>query len=50
MASYKAPLRDIRFALYELHDVEGLTKLPGYEEMGRDLLDPVLDEAAKFCE
>ena len=50
MASYKAPLRDMRFALYELHDVEGLARLPGYEEMKRDLLDPVLDEAAKFCE
>jgi butyryl-CoA dehydrogenase len=50
MASYKAPLRDMRFALYELHDVEGLTKYPGYEEMTRDLIDPVLDEAAKFCE
>jgi butyryl-CoA dehydrogenase len=50
MVSYKAPLRDMRFALYEMHDVEGLTKYPGYAEMGRDLLDPVLDECAKFCE
>ena len=50
MAAYKAPLRDMRFALYELHDAQGLTSLPGYEEMSRDLLDPVLDEAAKYCE
>ncbi len=50
MATYKAPLRDMRFALYEMHDVESLTKYPGYAEMTRDLLDPVLDESAKFCE
>ena len=50
MASYKAPLRDMRFVLYELHDAEGLTALPGYAEMKRDLLDPVLEESAKFCE
>ncbi len=49
MAIYKAPLRDMRFALYEMHDVEGLTKYPGYEEMTRELLDPVLEESAKFC-
>ena len=50
MATYKAPLRDMRFALYEMHDVESLTKYPGYEEMSRDLLDAVLEESAKFCE
>jgi butyryl-CoA dehydrogenase len=40
----------MRFALYELHDAQGLTKYPDYAEMTRDLLDPVLDEAAKYCE
>jgi alkylation response protein AidB-like acyl-CoA dehydrogenase len=50
MATYKAPLRDMRFVLYELHDGESLTQLPGLGEMTRDLLDPVLDEAAKVCE
>ncbi len=50
MASYKAPLRDMRFVLYELHQGETLTGLPGFEEMDRDLIDPVLEEAAKICE
>ncbi len=49
MASYTAPLRDMRFALFELHESDAIAALPGYEEMTRDLLDPVLDEAAKLC-
>jgi alkylation response protein AidB-like acyl-CoA dehydrogenase len=50
MADYKAPLRDMRFVLYELMDGEALARLPGYEEFSRDLVDPILEEAAKFCE
>ncbi|MDK9695465.1 MAG: acyl-CoA dehydrogenase C-terminal domain-containing protein [Siculibacillus sp.] len=50
MPLYKAPLRDMRFCLYELMDGDALTELPGYEEFGRDLVDPVLEEAAKLCE
>ncbi len=50
MPTYKAPLRDMRFVLYELYDGEKLTALPGYEEFSRDLIDPILDEAAKICE
>ncbi|MCA1909651.1 MAG: acyl-CoA dehydrogenase C-terminal domain-containing protein [Magnetospirillum sp.] len=50
MASYKAPLRDMRFVLYELMGGDELSQLPGYEEFTRDLIDPVLEEAAKVCE
>ncbi len=50
MASYKAPLRDVRFALHELHDSAALSELPGFEEMTPELLDAVLEEAAKICE
>ena len=50
MPLYKAPLRDMRFCLYELMDGDSLTQLPGYEDFGRDLVDPVLEEAAKLCE
>ena len=50
MATYKAPLRDMRFALYELHGGTTLAQLPGLEEMTPDLFDPVLEEAAKLCE
>ncbi|KGM57601.1 acyl-CoA dehydrogenase [Lysobacter arseniciresistens ZS79] len=50
MSKYTAPLRDMRFAL---HDVLGIdTALPalGHEEAGRELVDAVLDEAARFTE
>jgi butyryl-CoA dehydrogenase len=50
MANFKAPLRDMRFALYELNAGDDLAKLPGYEDFTRDLIDPVLDEAARICE
>jgi alkylation response protein AidB-like acyl-CoA dehydrogenase len=50
MAVYKAPLRDMRFVLFELMGGDELAKLPGYEEFTRDLIDPVLEEAAKICE
>jgi len=48
MPTYQAPLRDMRFLLYELHGADALAKLPGYQEATRDLLDSVLDAAATF--
>jgi butyryl-CoA dehydrogenase len=50
MASYKAPLRDMRFVLFELMEGDEIASLPGCEEFTRDLIDPVLEEAAKICE
>ncbi len=51
MVSYKAPLEDMRFLLYELFDYEArVAELPGFEEATRDLVDAVLEEGAKFCE
>ena len=50
MPIYKAPLQDMRFVLQELHDGESLTALPGYEDFTPELVDSVLDEAAKFAE
>jgi 3-(methylsulfanyl)propanoyl-CoA dehydrogenase len=51
MARYSAPLADMRFALYDVLGVEALfRRLPGYEAATRDVLDAVLDEAAKFTE
>ena len=48
MATYKAPLRDIRFVLNEvLADSE---PLPGDEEYGADTADAILDAAAQICE
>ena len=50
MPIYKAPLRDMRFVMYELMQGGALADLPGYEDFTRDLVDPVLEEAAKICE
>ena len=51
MASYTAPLDDIRFVLHELLDYEGtIAGLPGYEDGSRDVVDAILEEAARFCE
>lgn len=48
MPVYNAPLRDMRFVLHELLEVEKLTELPGYEEMTPDLIDAILEEGAKI--
>lgn len=50
MATYKAPLRDMHFVLKELLNVEELSQLNGYEEATPDLIDAVLEEAAKVTE
>jgi alkylation response protein AidB-like acyl-CoA dehydrogenase len=48
MQTYTAPLRDMRFVLHELHGSASLTHLPGLEEITPDLLNTILEEAAKF--
>jgi hypothetical protein len=51
MVTYKAPLEDIRFVLYELLGYEEtIAALPDYGEATPDMVDAVLDEAARFCE
>ena len=50
MVTYAAPLDDIRFCLNELFDYQGrVASLPGFEEATPELVDAVLEEAAKFC-
>jgi alkylation response protein AidB-like acyl-CoA dehydrogenase len=50
MSSYKAPLDDLRFALYDVLDVETQFAALGYAEAGRDVVDAILDEAGRFAE
>jgi alkylation response protein AidB-like acyl-CoA dehydrogenase len=51
MSLYKAPLADMRFALFDVLKAESqYARLPGGENATRDILDAVLDEAAKFSE
>ncbi|MBV9757248.1 MAG: acyl-CoA dehydrogenase C-terminal domain-containing protein [Alphaproteobacteria bacterium] len=49
MQVYKAPLRDMRFVLHELHDSAALASLPGCEELNQELIDSVLEEAARIA-
>ena len=50
MSEYRAPIRDMQFVLKELAGLEELAKLPGCEEATPDVVDAVLEEAAKFAE
>ncbi|TLY53493.1 MAG: acyl-CoA dehydrogenase [Gammaproteobacteria bacterium] len=51
MSTYRAPLADMRFVLFDLLKVEAqYARLPGGENATRDTVDAILDEAAKFCE
>ena len=49
MSQYIAPLRDIRFAIHELVGSTSICALPAYRECDQELIDAVLDEAAKFA-
>ncbi len=50
MPTYKAPLRDIRFLLFELFSAERHYQAAGFGDATQDVVDAVLQEAAKFCE
>ena len=50
MSQYIAPIRDMQFVLKELAGLEQVSQLPGCEEATPDLVDAVLEEAAKFAE
>ncbi|HQO28809.1 MAG TPA: acyl-CoA dehydrogenase [Accumulibacter sp.] len=49
MSEYIAPVRDMQFVLQELAGLDQVAQLPGYEEATPDLVDAVLEEAAKFA-
>ena len=50
MSEYIAPIRDMQFALKELAGLEEVAQLPGCDEATPDLVDAVLEEAARFAE
>ena len=50
MSSYKAPLRDMQFVLFDVLDVEPTFQRLGFVEATRDVLEAVLDEGARFTE
>ncbi|PIE43863.1 MAG: acyl-CoA dehydrogenase [Gammaproteobacteria bacterium] len=51
MPEYKAPLRDMKFTMNELLDMEThYANLPGAEDATPDMVDAIIGEGAKFCE
>ncbi|MFD3192021.1 acyl-CoA dehydrogenase family protein [Sedimentitalea sp. HM32M-2] len=47
--SYTAPLQDMRFVLHRLCGLDDLANLPGLEDSTPDMVDAILDEAAKYA-
>ena len=51
MPAYKAPLREIRFVLYELLKADSLSNtVPAYAEATPETIDAILEAAGQFCE
>ncbi len=50
MTEYRAPLRDIRFAMGAVDGLERLRAEPLFAELSADVVAAVLDEAARFAE
>jgi alkylation response protein AidB-like acyl-CoA dehydrogenase len=50
MNAYKAPLTDIRFALFDVLDSEAAFARFGFADANRELVDAILEEGARFTE
>jgi alkylation response protein AidB-like acyl-CoA dehydrogenase len=50
MPSYKAPVREYKFLLKDVLEIERYSNLPGFSEAPIDLIEQLLEEGAKFCE
>ena len=50
MPSYKAPVEDTLFLLYDVLGFERHANLPGFSDAGRETVEAVLSEGAKLCE
>ena len=48
--TYRAPVKDMLFAMRELADLEGLSRLPGLEDASLETATAVLEECARFTE
>ncbi|MBF6630160.1 MAG: acyl-CoA dehydrogenase C-terminal domain-containing protein [Comamonas sp.] len=48
--TYKAPVKDMLFAMEHLANLEQVAQIPGFEEAGLDTAQAVLEESAKLSE
>jgi len=49
MAEYKAPLKDMQFVLKRVVGLDQVNTLPGWEDVTDDVVDAILEEAAKLA-
>ena len=49
MADYSAPTQDMQFVIEEIAGLDAITALPGFEDASADLVEAVLEQAAKFA-
>ena len=49
MPNYTPPLRDMFFLYHEVLNGAYLQTLPGYEDVDRETVEAILEEAGKFC-
>src|SRR5690348_17810338 len=49
MAEYQAPLKDMKFVLERVVGLDQVNTLPGWEDVTDDIVDAILDEAAKLA-
>ncbi len=48
--TYKAPLKDMLFAIKHIANIDAVSQIPGFEDAGFDTAQAVLEECAKFNE
>lgn len=49
MPRYDAPIRDMKFILQEMLQIQNYSNLPGFEEASPDLVEAILEEGGKFA-
>ncbi|NNC37143.1 MAG: acyl-CoA dehydrogenase [Acidimicrobiales bacterium] len=50
MPTYKAPTRDMKFVLHELLEISRFAELDSFKDADPEMVDAIIDEAAKFSE
>jgi len=50
MTDFQAPVRDMRFALSHIAEIENIATFPGYEDATPDIVDAIIEESGKFAE